>query len=1137
MLRLFYSNRTEELLRELASRVRVEQRATPLAPVRVIVPNACVEAYVKLGIARERGVAANLDVMQLMRFASTLAPPGKRVADAESLEAFVLSLLLDEAFLAKPELAPVRAYLFAAGTSEDGADLRRVQLASRLGRIFEEYTYSRAELLAAWQGGTTLDGAPAETERWQRAMVLAIFGDDGLASRADPPVVPLAGAAASLSQTLASAPARPTHVFGFAHVARSFYGLFEQLARASDVFFYSLSPCEGFWEDIDQRDPAPLHLWGRPGRDHVRVLNALTGFDHEDRFVEAKQKASTVLQRLQSDVLHRTSPKPEGDPPAADESILIAEHASVRRELEAVASSIWAAMEKDESLRFDEVAVLLPPGEAARYASHLPTVFREAHELPFQMMGIATPAPSPIAEAVDLLLALPLGRFSRGELLRLLVHPSVAAGFPEADPARWSQLCEALGIVHGADRSDHEGTYIERDILNWDQGLRRLALGAFMTGDAGDRGAAGGSLFFLGGEAYAPLEITSSQIAEAASFGLLARSLIEDAKFARSERRTLPEWASFLVTMVSTYVTPVGADEPEELTRVLRRLQGLAEEDLAGKKVSFRVAYELATRRLGAGPAGGGSSGVVVSTIAALRTVPFRLVFACGMGEGRFPSAEGEDPLDLRWARLREGDVTSRDRDKYAFLELLLGVRDRLVLSYVSRDALTGDPLAPSSVVQELLHTLGQGYVREPASLRRRHPLRRWDDSHDMALPEARAEARTLAARRAMDRSGQLPDVHEVRSRSEADEPGWRALAEHLCLPRMPPARAATEAKIVVPMHALVRFLEFPLHGWAGFRFGLSELEEDDVLARESEPFETELRQETLFLRGVVLDARRRGVSIERAYDDAVRAKELRGAGPSGAFARGERRDHVETLNTWRAEMSGAEVDVGSLAVHRFGRGAEGGDSDEVHESLGFEVGVLEHGTTRVLRVEIVGKTLPLGGDGKVSVTLAKRMKESDGDWAQAGRQRTVLRSFLDHAVLCASGAERERSALVVIATPEGPSIERIRLGPLSQGKALLWLRGLVQELLGGAHDYFFPYEPVFVHRAKGEGALVPYIEEAQEKLRESRTSLALRSAYGPVPRPHEYRLPDEAQALAMAAGRFGPLFEGWDNKSKNEAP
>ena len=176
MLRLVHSNRTEELLADLADRVRAEQREEPFSAVRIVVPNACLDAYVKLGIARTRGIAANLDVTRLTRFASSLAPEGTRVADAESLEARILGLLLDEDFVARAELAPVRTYLHAAGDSADAVDLRRVQLASRLGRIFEEYTYSRADMLASWAKGLSLDGAHVEVERWQRAMALAIFG-------------------------------------------------------------------------------------------------------------------------------------------------------------------------------------------------------------------------------------------------------------------------------------------------------------------------------------------------------------------------------------------------------------------------------------------------------------------------------------------------------------------------------------------------------------------------------------------------------------------------------------------------------------------------------------------------------------------------------------------------------------------------------------------------------------------------------------------------------------------------------------------------------------------------------------------------------------------------------------------------
>ena len=145
-----------------------------------------------------------------------------------------------------------------------------------------------------------------------------------------------------------------------------------------------------------------------------------------------------------------------------------------------------------------------------------------------------------------------------------------------------------------------------------------------------------------------------------------------------------------------------------------------------------------------------------------------------------------------------------------------------------------------------------------------------------------------------------------------------------------------------------------------------------------------------------------------------------------------------------------------------------------------------------------------------------------------AGRRRTLLRSFVDHAVLSASAGGGERSALIVVATPDGASTERIPLPPLSRDKAVAWVRGLVQELLTSAHDYFFPFEAVFVHRAHGgREPLGAFLAEARDKLRD-RGPTMLRSAYGPVPRPHEYRLPDEDQARAMVVSRFGPLFDSW---------
>src|SRR5262249_18504231 len=153
-------------------------------------------------------------------------------------------------------------------------------------------------------------------------------------------------------------------------------------------------------------------------------------------------KERTLLHRIQGDILRRERSEParggeSGEAAAADGSVIVLEHASVRREIEAVASEIWRLVEADESLRFDAIAVLVPEGNAAEYAAQVSAVFREAHDLPHRLRtaGHAARAGS-VVEAAELLLALPLGRFTRQEVLRILLHPMVLEGMGEVDAVR-----------------------------------------------------------------------------------------------------------------------------------------------------------------------------------------------------------------------------------------------------------------------------------------------------------------------------------------------------------------------------------------------------------------------------------------------------------------------------------------------------------------------------------------------------------------------------------------------------------------------------------------------------------------------------------------------------------------------------
>ena len=1012
MIHVTYSNRTEELLAALAGVVRQERADLgPWEPIQLVVPNRNVEAYVKLGLAERLGIAANLEVAFLRGLLARVCErvvPGGQLVDARQTEGHLLALFCDETFVADAELQPVRDYLLGAGSRPDVVDRRRCELAAQLARLFDEYGASRPEMLRAWRDRLVLSDHPtlASTETMAAA---AVAGDVRRASPggtgADPVRrLTLPDLVATLEQGAFPAEALPAgaiHVFGVSYIARSFHAALAALARRTSVRIYTINPCREFWEDVEtagearrrlkrqgresllpargqarqptlalgddpfglqsDRENLPLRLWGRPGRENVRLLNQIADGDFEGRFVSHPERAGagTLLARLQDDILDRALPS--GPDPAlrADGSLTVIPCPGVRRELEVVAAEIWRQVQSDPTLRFNDIALIVPESVKASYLAHLPAVFAESHGLPHSVVDLPLSGGHRLGEAVELLLALPTGGFTRRELLPLLTHPALLGRFPGASAADWLRLAEELGIVHGADRQDHAGTYIRRDVLHWDQGLRRLVLGALMANPA----PAEEQPVAVGGQAYLPLPRTSDEQKAALGFALLARSLLEDARFAAGvtgpRLRPLAQWLEFVRGLLSGYLVPADPEEETLLARCLAEIDELGDLPLGETPISYRVAAELIGRALRAlGSARGQylAQGVTVTSFVPMRAIPFRVVFVVGLGQRHFPASERRSELDLRSARRQLGDVTTREQDAYMFLETLLSARERLVLSYVARDELTGGALSPSSVILELAEVLGSGYL-VPGELTRllgaetAPPLRRYDDVARLeALPlaarEARAKALGRSLRDALPPGSAMPDLPALRRALPPDS--LTALTALLGVHRPPPASVGVgssasragrgrgpRARLVVPLTAIRQFLEDPLQGSARFRLRLREVEGDDEIAdREDESFETERPLRTSLLREAVSRALLGGgpggtPTAEPLWDRVIAAftaaagrEELRGRAPTGFFADVERpalhavlRGWLEELVIWAGGQTAGRIESTGLAA------------------------------------------------------------------------------------------------------------------------------------------------------------------------------------------------------------------------------
>jgi exodeoxyribonuclease V gamma subunit len=1111
VLRVTQSNRLDELAAALSEALPA---ADPFARPIVVVSHPLVARWLRYELASRRGVAGALDLPFLEPFLdgaltgdAAAREVGLRGLDRPRLAALVATALADRALLAEPAMAPVRAYL-----DVDPPDARRVQLAARIAGLLWDYALTRPDWLDAWDDGRDADAGEVDPAMlaWQRRLHDAVLGATGLASTrggrwALVPRLPQARRRLGLPPPPAAA---PVHVIGFSYLARAHVDALTTIAAAREVHVLVASPCAEYWEDVPRRkrdadEPLALVSWGAPGRDTAAMLLGATDGDAADRFVDPEP--ATARDAWARDVLRRAAP---AGPAKLDAGVTVLACPSLARELEIVGSEIWRLLDADPALTARDVAVLIA-GDASRYLAQIGPVFDALHRLPFHVVDAPAQAAGRVAEAARLILELPLGRFTRREMLAVMTHPAVLARHPHVEPADWVRWCERLGIAHGADAADHAGTYLDgTDAFHWSQGLGRLALGAFVAGPR----AGVDEPVAIGGADLLPEELSPDKEASAATLTLLARSLIADARWLAARSEPLARWGEILAALVDAYLGDV--PDPAARARVGEVLRGVAELDLDGRAVPYGEVVELARGRLAALREGRGeplAHGVLVAPLGAMRPLPAAVTFVVGVGEGAFPAGDVPSPLDLRIAR-RRGDVSPRDRDRYAFLEAVLAAR-RVTVSYVARDERTGDPRAPSSVIHELAEMLAP-YLGEPdaaAALRAltvSHPLRRWDDAYTAADrdPRLTPSAAPAAAR----------ERHAVAVRSSLDDhlralgraaPDAARLRELLAAPALVPLRTALrldlvdritpppddDAPVVLSLATLRRFLEAPVQAWAQVVLRLDALDlDDDGAAREDEPFDVAPRDRTAILReafALVLGAE---VPCDDAYRRVLRRRELAGHAPRGPFGEAAARRDLARLASWHQALWRRGALGGPWTRLAFGRAGVRGA--ELLPAVALDVAV--RGRTR--RVEIVGTTDLIGGAARERTLVLVHKDIAD---------EHRLRHALDHLLLAAADvATGAREGLVL---GEAPDVRR--LAPWRPDEARAHLAILAADLLGGPHAYVLPY-------ATARSAL------AGPPRRPRRDGVIPELGWGPLERATGLDVP--ADAAAIARRRLAPILD-----------
>lgn len=717
--RLYHSNSLEVLAGLLAGELR---RPAPgqslLAPDPVLIPQVAMRRWLQASLAAEHGIAANLEFLTPGEFVSRALAAnvegGADDLDADTLHWHLYAALRDARLMARPAMRGLAAYL--AGDDP----LKAWALAGELGDVFEKYQAWRRDWLLRWEAGA--DPEDPQAILWRRIAEGRSYRarriHDYLGRFGDGPALPRG---------------LPPRLFAFAtlNISPDVLRVLATQARVGTLHFYMPAPTHVYWGDLQTRaqarragvhavadDNPLLQAWGAAGRDFAALLGSYEVVHPTGDFPayadpeQAGAGEPSLLHRLQGDLFHRRAQP--GLPPRAevdrhDPSLQVHACHTRLRELQVLQDQLRALLEDprfDPPLQPREIAVLAP--DIDPYVPYLDAVFGgHAGEgaLPFALADTSPLASEPLAEIFLALLALPVSRFGLHEILDLLASAPIAeaAALDETALERLRDWLHAAGARWGIDaahRARHQAP--ADDAYTWRFALDRLLLG-HASGEEQDI------------DGVAPWPDLEGSALDALDTLLRLLRVLERQQQVLAEPMPPAAWRERLLELLAALV-PANPSAPRS-QRALERLRALIDEfarDAARAGFTAAMAPEVVRAHFAAvlGEADTRAplltGGISFGRMVPMRLLPFRVICLLGMNDGDFPRrdpAAGLNRLtaELGTERRRIGDRSTREDDRFLFLQLFASAQDVFYLSYLGADARDGSVREPSVLASELL--------------------------------------------------------------------------------------------------------------------------------------------------------------------------------------------------------------------------------------------------------------------------------------------------------------------------------------------------------------------------------------------------------------------------------------------------
>lgn len=720
---VYSSNDTDILMDHCAKNIQ----SNPLAPFEeesFLVQSRGMASWVKLKLSQKLGIFSHSSfyfpeqtIWKILQ--GFLGFENRQNPYTKEGMAWKVFEILEDFLNTKPDaFAPILGYI---GESKD--ENRMFRLSRQIATVFDSYLAYRPDMLIGWGRGRD----PVGSHKWQAVLWRALR--DSLDEKSFPELV--------LEMSNAGDPKCPEllpkrlSVFGVSTLPPLFLDILHAYGKVRPLHLYTLQPAPVMWGDVlsekwklralsrikhsenGTSGEAAVHIetgnpligsFGRTGRD---FFNLLIDRDAHDVPLEFREPhGDLLLPRLQRwifEVFDEGS-KVIYNHTRQDESLVIKSCHSPMRETEVLRDFLIRKFAEDDTLSPNDVVVMMPDPEG--YAPYIRAAFGDMENnmschFPFSIVDREPRQESQLVDFFFDLLEFFDGRATNREVLDLVDSLPIRQKFELIDEdidtfRQWIRSCHAYW---GLDANHRESLGSSpSDEHTWKHALDRMILGFCMRGQ--------GDKLWSGVLPYE--EIEGDNILRFSKLFQVLDGFRYHQMRSRS-KMTLTEWKEFLDGVCRSFF-PMVDENLLDRRRIRQAIEDL-EDEYARFAPTARVPLRVIRYHLGnvveSGTPQGQflTRGVTFCGLRPMRSVSARIICLLGMNDRSFPRQNRRPSFDLSGER-KPGDRSTREDDRYLFLETLWCARDSLYLSYVGQSIRQAESIPPSVVINELLDSL-----------------------------------------------------------------------------------------------------------------------------------------------------------------------------------------------------------------------------------------------------------------------------------------------------------------------------------------------------------------------------------------------------------------------------------------------